>query len=121
MFLSVIKHNKAGMAAILIVCGISFLLVGLFAHALHENGEDLNKIKAFSNKHAYVLVDSTPEIEMQRILTQKNASELLSEFFQSLYEDGIFARITAMICIRTRTAILCTTIPQADHFLSYTA
>ena len=89
MFLSVIKHNKAGMAAILIVCGISFLLVGLFAHAHHENGEDLNKIKAFSNKHAYVLVDSTPEIEMQRILTQKNASELLSEFFQSLYEDGI--------------------------------
>lgn len=89
MFQSVIKNNKAGIFAILLVCAIFFCLLALVSHLLRESGAELEKLKMFSDKHAYVLEDATPEIEIQRIFSQENASELLSEFFQSLYKDGI--------------------------------
>lgn len=89
MFFGVIKNNKAGIAALLVVCCIAFLFVGFVFHILRENGEDMDRMKVFGNKHAYVTTDATPDIEVQRILSQKNASELLSGFFSSLYADEI--------------------------------
>ena len=77
------------MVGMLIVCIISFLLIGFAIHVLRENGEDMEKINEFSGKHAFTTTDSTPDIEVSRILSQENASELLSKFFLSLYDDEI--------------------------------
>lgn len=77
------------MAIVLIVCFLSFVLLEFVVHIIRENEEDVGKMQEFRDKHAFVTSDDTPDIEVQRILSQSNSKELLSMFFRSLYEDGI--------------------------------
>lgn len=89
MIRNIVEQNRKGLIAICGMCLCLYLVTGLTMHVLMKQRHEYNRLSMFGRKSAYAVVDSTSEEDMDRILSNSRAVEVLSGFFRDLCRNDI--------------------------------
>ncbi len=82
-----IKNNKLIFTLLILINIIGMFLISNSLNLIKDISKSLENLEFFSNKNAYIVEDSTSDLEIQKIFSDDSALDKMEEYFKKIYNN----------------------------------